>query len=94
MTVTPIRQRRVPMTEVEILKSRYDEARQIKDAWDSRYKRALGEHSIAIRSGGDFTDTRRNLDAVEIQVADAAGELKVALAAWMYVTLQHERRAS
>ncbi|MBT2537245.1 hypothetical protein [Arthrobacter sp. ISL-69] len=94
MSVTPIRIRRAPVTEVEILKARYDEARQIKDAWDHRYKRALYEHSSTIRSGGDFADTRRNLDAVEIQVADAAGELKVALNAWMHATTQHERRAS
>jgi hypothetical protein len=94
MTVTRIRTRRAPVTEVEILKARYDEARQIKDAWDYRYKRALSEHSDAIRSGGDFADTRRNLDAVEIQVADAGGELKVALAAWMHATTQQEWRGN
>ena len=94
MSVTAIRPRRVPMTEVEILKSRYDEARQIKDAWAHRLKLAQQDHSHAFHHGGDTDATRRNLTAVEINFTDAAGELKVALDAWMHVTLQHERRAS
>ena len=92
MSVTTLRPRHVPITETQILKARYDEARQIKDAWDHRYRRAMQEHSEAIRHGGDFSVTRRNLDAVEIQVLDAAGELKVALNAWMAATIPHNER--
>lgn len=94
MTATPIRARRLPITEVQILKSRYDEARKIKDAWDHRLKLAQRDHSDAFHHGGDAEATRRNLSAVEINVADAAGELKVALNAWMNATIQTERRAS
>lgn len=83
MTVTTLRPRQAPITETQILKNRYDEARQIKAAWDHRLKRAQHEHSDAIRHGGDTDATRRNLAAIDIQVADAAGELKVALNAWM-----------
>lgn len=94
MTVTPIRARRVPITEAQVLKARYDEARAIKEAWDYRLKRAHQEHADAIIHGGDTNATRRNLNAVEIQVQDAAGELKVALNAWMTTTINTERRAS
>lgn len=83
MTVTPIRPAHRPITEAQILKARYDEARQIKEAWDYRLKRALSEHYHAIHHAGDHEATRRNLAAIDIQVADAAGELKVALNAWM-----------
>lgn len=79
MTVTKIRPRRVAVSEPQILKARYDEARAIKDAWDYRLKRALSEHYDALRHGGDTDATRRNLAAVEVQVQDTAGELKVAL---------------
>lgn len=100
MTVTPIRRAHHPISEAQVLKSRYDEARQIKEAWDYRLKRAQAEHSDAIRHGGDHEATRRNLNAIDIQVADAAGELAVALHAWMasvhYAesTLHTYRRAS
>ena len=94
MTVTPIRARHVPLTEVQILKNRYEEAKLIKDAWDHRLKRAHQEHADAVVHGGDTNATRRNLNAVEIQVQDAAGELKVALNAWMTTTINAERRAS
>lgn len=95
MSVTMLRPRQAPITEAQILKNRYDEARAIKDAWDHRYHRAMREHSDAIRTGGDFNITRRNLDAIEIHVLDAAGELKVALNAWMTATLpSHERRTA
>ncbi|GGH93901.1 hypothetical protein ACFFGR_09430 [Arthrobacter liuii] len=95
MSVTKLPVRRVPITEAQILRNRYDEARAIKDAWDTRHRRAQREHSDAIRHRGDIQATRRNLDAIEIQVQDAAGELKVALNAWMAATLpNHDRRAS
>lgn len=95
MNVTHIRSRRATITDSQILKNRYDEARAIKDAWDQRLKRALSEHCDAIHHAGDTDATRRNLAAVEIQVADAAGELKVALNAWMTATLHpHERRTA
>lgn len=83
--------RRAPITEVELLKARYDEARDIKAAWDARLRRAEAEHSHAIQVGGDFAATRRVIDAVEIEVADAAGELKVALAAWMGACIEQEK---
>lgn len=83
MTVTSIRPAHRPITEAQILKARYDEARQIKEAWDHRLKRALAEHYDALHHAGDTDATRRNLAAIDIQVADAAGELKVALHAWM-----------
>lgn len=83
------------MTEAQILKARYDEAVQIKTAWDYRLHWALLEHADAAKYGGDMDATRRNLAAVEVQVQDAAGELKVALNAWMNATLQpHERRTA
>lgn len=95
MNVTKLPPRRVPITEAQILRNRYDEARAIKDAWDHRYMRATLEHSDAIRRGGDFEATRRNLDAIHIQVQDAAGELKVALNAWMAATIpNHDRRTA
>lgn len=81
MTITHAR--RGPATETELLKARYDEARAIKQAWDVRLDTAQRRHSETIRNEGDFEATRRTLDAVEIQVADAAAELKVALNAWM-----------
>jgi hypothetical protein len=92
MSVTRLPVRRAPITEAQVLRNRYDEAKAIKEAWDYRYMRATKEHSDAIRHGGDFEATRRNLDAIHIQVQDAAGELKVALNAWMAATLPHHER--
>lgn len=72
------------VSESQILKNRYDEARQIKDAWDWRLKRAQHELADATRNGvGDRHAAARNLAAVEIHVQDAAGELAVALNAWV-----------
>lgn len=86
MTLTRIHPRHVPLTEAQILKARYDEARQIKDAWDWRLRRAQYELRDAITHGGDTQASARNLAAVEINVADAAGELSVALNAWVQAT--------
>lgn len=73
------RVRRVPVTRSELLKARYDEARAIKDAWDARLRRAEAEHTAITRNGGDNAATLRAIAAVEVSVADAAGELEVAL---------------
>lgn len=93
MTRTPLRPPVV--SESQILKNRYDEARRIKDAWDWRLRRAQYELRDATVNGiGDRTAAARNLAAVEIQVTDAAGELEVALNAWMAVAITHERRSA
>lgn len=75
--------RPAPITDTQILKARYDEARQIKDAWDWRLKRAQLELRDATTTSGDVKAASTNLAAVEIQVTDAAGELDVALNAWV-----------
>lgn len=109
MSVTKLPVRRVPITEVQILRNRYDEAKAIKEAWDHRLRRAQREYTAALTAEARAAETkaneasaasrsiatRRNLDAIHIQVTDAAGELKVALNNWMAATLpNHERRAS
>lgn len=79
------------LTESQILKNRYDEARQIKDAWDWRLKRAQHELADATRNGvGNRHAAARNLSAVEIHVQDAAGELEVALNAWVTAAQQKD----
>jgi hypothetical protein len=93
MKTAPAR-RSAPLTEAQILKARYDEARQIKDAWQHRLNQAHRAHSIAQLTGQDTEATQRNINAVEIEFTDAAGELKVALDAWMAATRTTERRAS
>lgn len=94
MTATRIRARRVPLTEAQVLKNRYDEARAIKDAWQYRLNLAHIEHHDAQQHGGDTEATRRNINAVQINLTDAAGELRVALDLWMHATSTPERRAS
>ncbi|WP_427130386.1 hypothetical protein [Pseudarthrobacter sp. S9] len=94
MTATRIRIRHVRPTEAQILKARYDEARQIKNAWEHRLKTAHLAHKDATTYGGDTEATRRNINAVQINLADAAGELQVALDLWMHATSTPERRAS
>lgn len=86
--MTRARLRAVPLTEAQILKNRYDEARQIKDAWDWRLQRAQYELRDATTRNGDIKAATMNLAAVQIQVADAAGELEVALRAWVRATAQ------
>lgn len=86
--------RRLPISEAQILKNRYDEAVRIKDAWDTRLKRAQQDHADATKYGGDTNATTRNITAVEIHVTDAAGELRVALNAWMNATTNTERRTA
>lgn len=81
MTRTKLRP--APITETQILKARYDEARQIKEAWDWRLKRAQLELRDATTTNGDVKAASMNLAAIEIQVTDAAGELDVALNAWV-----------
>ena len=66
-----------------LMKSRYDEARAIKAAWDVRLNRAKSEHARAVRNGLDADSERRNLAAVEASATDAAGDLKVAANLWM-----------
>ena len=92
MNVYRLPVRRNAITEVQILRARYDEARAIKEAWDFRLHWAQAVHADAVKYGGDTDATRRSLAAVEIQVADAAGELKVALNAWMAATIPHHER--
>ena len=94
MSVTRIRPRTQPTTELQVLKNRYDEARDIKDAWHYRLKEAQRAHSNAIRTGQDHEATRRNITAVEINFNDAAAQHKTALTAWMDATLHLERNAA
>lgn len=68
-----------PLTEEQILRNRHDEARAIKEAWDYRLKCAQIAHRDAMKTNGDVLAARRAMDAAEIQVADAAGELRLAL---------------
>lgn len=78
------RLRSVPLTETQVLKNRYDEARAIKEAWDWRLKRAQLELRDATTHNRDVKPAAMNLAAVEIQVTDAAGELEVALTNWVH----------
>lgn len=93
MSVTRIHPRAVPLTEAQICKARYDEAVQIKDAWEHRLKVAHADHKDAFDHGGDADATLRNVKAVQINLTDAAGELQIALDLWTYATTP-ERRAS
>ena len=86
--------RRPPVTESQILKNRYDEAVRIKDAWDYRLQWAQAVHADATEYGGDTDATGRTITAVEIHVTDAAGELRVALNAWVNATTTTERRTA
>jgi len=86
--------RRPPATESQILKNRYEEAVRIKDAWDYRLRWAQTDHAEATKYGGDTDATARNIRAVEIHVTDAAGELRVALNAWVNATTTTERRTA
>lgn len=85
---------RAPATRSELLKARYDEARAIKDAWDVRMRRAESEHSRASRDGEDTAPTLRAIAAVEVSVADAAGELEVALNAWVNSCTNHSEHTN
>lgn len=93
--MTATRLRPPALSEAQILRSRYDEARAIKDAWDWRLRVAQHVLRDATTNGiGDRHAAARNLTAIEIQVADAAGELQVALNAWMQATIVPERKAA
>ena len=85
--------RRLPITESQILKNRYEEAVRIKDAWDYRLRWAQTDHAEATKYGGDTDATARNIRAVEIHVTDAAGELQIARTAWMTATTTERRTA-
>ncbi|SEI45396.1 hypothetical protein SAMN04487917_101377 [Arthrobacter sp. yr096] len=87
--MTTTRAHRVPATRSELLKARLDEARAIHDAWNIRLRRAEAQHTITTRDGGDNTATLRVIAATEISVLDAAGELKVALEAWVSSCTNH-----
>lgn len=76
----------------QTLKARYDEARQIKDAWHVRLQAAQQAHTEAVLNGGDTEATRRNINAVEINFNDAAAELSVAIDAWMDAVHHSEKR--
>lgn len=67
----------------QTLKARYDEARDIKNAWEHRLRQAEAQHTEATRAGLDNTATLRNIKAIEISFDDAAGQLAVAMDAWM-----------
>jgi hypothetical protein len=86
--------RQPPVAEAQILKSRYDEAVRIKDAWDYRLRWAQSDHAEATKYGGDTDATARNIRAVEIHVTDAATELQIARTAWMTATTNTERRTA
>lgn len=94
MTVTTIRTRALPLTEAQICKARFDEAVRIKDAWEHRLQAAHGDHKDAFDYGGDTDAALRNINAVRINLADAAGELQIALDLWKHATSTPERRAS
>ena len=76
------------MTPAQIARARYDEAHQIRDAWEHRIKVAQQEHQHATRVGGDKLTTRRNLNAVLIQADDALEAMRVAHHQWVETTRQ------
>lgn len=80
------------ITTHQTLKARYDEARDIKDAWEYRLRQAETEHTRVIRAGGDITATLRNIKAIEVSFDDAAGQLAVAMDAWMAAIHHSEPR--
>lgn len=84
---------RPTLTEAQLLKARYDEARAIKEAWDHRAKQAHRRYAVALHTGAATEESRGILAAVEAQLEDAAGELRVALNAWMnHAIPTHGRR--
>ena len=94
MSVTRLRPQTQPTTELQILKNRYDEARDIKDAWHHRLEQAHRAHNVAARTGGDTEATNRTITAVEIDYVDAVTHHRAALTTWMDATLHLERTAA
>lgn len=84
------RRSRYAPTAIQLLKARCDEARAIKEAWDDRLRRAEADHTKAAREGGDTAATQRRIEAAEVGVTDAAGELRVALHAWTTACINHQ----
>lgn len=76
------------MTPAQVARARYDEAHQIRDAWEHRIKVAQAEHDHARRTGGDELTTRRQLNATLIQADDALEAMRAAHHEWVETTRQ------
>ena len=81
------------LTPTQIAKARYDEARQLLDAWTHRLERAQTHAHNAARNGGDVLAARRNLNAVEIHREDAKADEAIARQQWV-TTANKEIRAA
>ena len=71
------------MTPAQIARARYDEAHQIRDAWEHRIRLAQAAHDHARKTGGDELATRRQLNAVEIEFEEATEALRLAQHLWI-----------
>lgn len=71
------------MTPAQVARARYDEAHQIRDAWEHRLRVAQLEHNHAAKNGGDELATRRNLNAAQLQADDALEAMRLAHHLWV-----------
>ena len=77
-------------SDIQIAKARYDEANQILDAWNHRRSQAQAANYNANRNGGNAIETRRNLNAIEIQCEDAKELAQQARKQW--IAAVHEKQ--
>ena len=82
------------MTPVQVARARYDEARQIRDAWEHRIKVAQAAHDEARRTKSDEMTTRRTLNATLIQADDALEAMRVAHRIWVEVARNNKGKAA
>lgn len=71
------------LTPTQIAKARYDEAHQILDAWNQRLAQAQAHHYTTTKTGGDTLSSKRNLNAVELEHADAQAHTRITQQAWI-----------
>ena len=71
------------MTPAQIARARYDEAHQIRDAWEHRIRLAQAEHDHAAKTGGDTLATKRHLNAAQMEHDDAAAAMRLAHHIWV-----------
>lgn len=69
--------------ETDTLKARYDEALALKEAWDHRVARANAEYRAALTVGAGVQEAQNNLNAVNIQHAEAITYMGTCLDAWL-----------
>jgi predicted RNase H-like HicB family nuclease len=69
--------------ETDALKSTYDEALAIKEAWDVRIAKAEAKLRGAMAAGTGIEAARRNTQAVAIQHAEAVAHMGTALDTWL-----------